>query len=98
MIKKETCPVELAALPQWVCWRLERDERHNWDAKVPYCPSTGRKDSASNPVTWSTLEEALFYRDNSDIKGVAYSMVIRITATTHVESIIIMTYCGLEEK
>ncbi|MDL2287372.1 hypothetical protein LJB90_02255 [Eubacteriales bacterium OttesenSCG-928-G02] len=72
MINKETCPTEMAALPQWVCWRLERDERHNRDAKVPYCPSTGCRASASNPATWSTFEEALFYKDKYNFSGVGF--------------------------
>ena len=52
-------PRELAALPQWVCWRLEPDPKGGKDTKIPYNPKTGKKASSTNPQTWSTLREAL---------------------------------------
>ena|SRR5215213_9479750 len=54
----ENIPQRLAERPQWVCWRLEE---HNSDlTKVPYTPSTGRRASATDLMTWgSTLEQAL---------------------------------------
>mgnify|MGYP000124746512 CR=1 FL=1 len=29
-------PKELAALPQWICWRLEPDPKSEKPRKVPY--------------------------------------------------------------
>lgn len=51
-------PKELAALPQWICWRLEPDPKSEKPRKVPYDPKTGRKASSTNPQTWATLAEA----------------------------------------
>ena len=50
-------PPELAALPQWVCWRLEPGSKGR-DTKVPYNPKTGGKASSTNLDTWTTLEIA----------------------------------------
>ena len=55
---RTTFPPELAALPQWVCWRLEKDAKGERDTKVPYSPKTGNKASSTNPDTWTTLETA----------------------------------------
>jgi len=52
-----TFPPELAALPQWVCWRLEPGDKGR-DTKIPYNPKTGNKASSINPDTWTTLETA----------------------------------------
>lgn len=51
-------PKELAALPQWICWRLEPEPKSEKPRKVPYDPKTGRKASSTNPQTWATLAEA----------------------------------------
>ena len=39
-------PQELAALRQWICWRLEPDPKGEKPRKVPYDPKTGRKASS----------------------------------------------------
>jgi hypothetical protein len=54
---KISFPPELAALPQWVCWRLEPSDKGR-DTKIPYNPKTGNKASSTNPDTWTTLEMA----------------------------------------
>ena len=51
-------PKELAALRQWICWRLEPDSKSDKPRKVPYDPKTGRKASSTNADTWATLAEA----------------------------------------
>lgn len=71
-IDRSRFPAELAALPQWVCWRLEPDKRSNRDAKVPYCSATGKRTSASNPSTRATLDEALYYADKYMFSGVGF--------------------------
>ena len=48
-------PKELAALQQWICWRLEPDPKSEKPRKVPYDPKTGHKASSTNPQTWATL-------------------------------------------
>ncbi len=53
----ETIPTQLTERPQWVCWRLE--ERAGKATKVPYTPSTLRRASSTDLMTWRTFDEAL---------------------------------------
>ena len=65
-------PKELAALPQWICWRLEPDSKSEKPRKVPYDPKTGRKASSTNPQTWATLAEAKAARQKYLFTGVGF--------------------------
>jgi putative DNA primase/helicase len=65
-------PQELAALPQWICWRLEPDSKGDKPRKVPYDPKTGRKASSTNPQTWATLPEAEAARDKYTFTGLGF--------------------------
>ena len=65
-------PKELAALPQWICWRLEPDPKSEKPRKVPYDPKTGRKASSTNPQTWATLAEAEAARAKYLFTGVGF--------------------------
>jgi primase-polymerase (primpol)-like protein len=50
-------PQAFAALPQWVCWRLEPGDKGR-DTKIPYNPRAGNKASPTSPDTWTSLENA----------------------------------------
>ncbi len=65
-------PQELAALRQWICWRLEPDPRGEKPRKVPYDPRTGRKASSTNPETWATLPEAMRAQTKYLFTGVGF--------------------------
>ena len=65
-------PPELAALPNWLCWRLEPDARSGRPAKVPYNPHTGRRASATNPASWGTLAQALSCAEKYQYTGVGF--------------------------
>ena len=65
-------PQELAALRQWICWRLEPDPRGEKPRKVPYDPKTGRKASSTNPETWATLPEAVRAQTKYLFTGVGF--------------------------
>lgn len=65
-------PQALAALPQWVCWRLEPDPKGGKDNKVPYNPKTGKKASSTNPQTWSALDVALAAAEKYLYTGVGF--------------------------
>lgn len=67
-----TFPQELAVLPNWVCWRLEKDTKHQRDAKIPYCPATGKRASPSNPATWGTLDDALLAASQYTYSGIGF--------------------------
>ncbi|MDR0532158.1 MAG: DNA primase [Oscillospiraceae bacterium] len=71
-MKENRLPPDLAALPQWVCWRLEPDQKSNRDAKVPYCPATGKRASPSNPATWATLADALNCAEKYHYSGIGF--------------------------
>ena len=47
---------ELAGIPRWVCWKLER--RKGQLAKVPYCVGGRSRASSTDPSTWSAFEDA----------------------------------------
>jgi primase-polymerase (primpol)-like protein len=49
-------PIELRRLPNWVCWRLE--EIGGDSKKIPYCASSGRRASSTDPATWSNFGSA----------------------------------------
>ncbi|GHV44322.1 hypothetical protein FACS189492_0470 [Clostridia bacterium] len=68
---KNQFPKEMAAFPNWVCWRLETDKSGR-DTKVPYCPATGRRASAANAATWGTLDEVLLAKDKYLFHGVGF--------------------------
>ena len=65
-------PQELAALRQWICWRLEPDPRGEKPRKVRYDPRTGRKASSTNPETWATLPEAMRAQTKYLFSGVGF--------------------------
>ena len=65
-------PQELAALRQWICWRLEPDPKGERPRKVPYDPKTGRKASSTNPETWATLPEAVRAQTKYLFTGVGF--------------------------
>lgn len=47
-------PMELRALRQWVCWKLEPDDKGRL-TKIPY-QTNGRKAASNNERTWNTFE------------------------------------------
>lgn len=65
-------PKELTALRQWVCWRVEKDNKSGRDTKVPYSPKSGYRASASNPDTWGTLGEAIYHKDKYMFSGIGF--------------------------
>lgn len=71
-MKETRFPSELAALPNWVCWRLEPDKKTGRTAKVPYNPHTGYKASANNPATWGTLVQALSCAEKYQFTGIGF--------------------------
>src|SRR5450755_3411108 len=63
-------PRELQEGNRFVCWREE--SRNGKPTKVPVNPHTGKEAKSDNPVTWSTLAEAIaFYQTHSNkLQGV----------------------------
>lgn len=69
---KDTFPKDLAALPNWVCWRLEKDKKSGRDMKVPYSPYDTKRASASNPATWGSLSEAQTCAEKYLFSGIGF--------------------------
>lgn len=65
-----TVPDELAALPQWVVWKLEK--RKGKTTKIPYRARDGRAASATDASDWSSFDEALEARDRLEMDGVGF--------------------------
>src|SRR5262245_51167324 len=63
-------PKELLDLPQWTCWRFERDrDRGEW-TKIPIDPNTGKRAKINDPDTWTTPERAMdYYQEHEDDVG-----------------------------
>ena len=56
----ELIPEELRAIPKWICWRGEYDQKHpEKPKKVPINPHTGGMASSTNSATWTTFENAV---------------------------------------
>ena len=72
MLSLTSFPPALAALPNWLCWRLEPDARSGRPAKVPCNPHTGRRASATNPASWGTLAQALACAEKYQYTGVGF--------------------------
>lgn len=65
-------PAELRALPNWVVWKRELDKKGK-PTKVPYCARTHRNASTTNPLTWSTFEDAVeALGDRADYGGIGF--------------------------
>lgn len=69
-IDTEQIPDELKDMRQWVCWKYQ--ERDGKDAKVPIDPSTGKPADPSDPETWGTFANALFYYGSNNATGIGF--------------------------
>lgn len=65
-----TVPDELAVLPQWVVWKLEK--RKGKTTKIPYRARDGRAASSTDPLDWCSFDEALEGRERLDMDGVGF--------------------------
>ncbi len=66
----EAIPDELMGRRQWVVWKLET--RDGKSTKIPYTPSTGRKASSTDLMTWETFPEALGAFETGLYDGVGF--------------------------
>ncbi len=66
----EVIPDELKERRQWVVWKLEM--RDGKPTKIPYTPSTSRKGSSTDLMTWETFPEALGAFEAGRYDGVGF--------------------------
>lgn len=65
MFKTEMIPQEIKNIPNWVCWKAEKDERsHSGISKKPINPKTGGFAQSNNPQTWTDFETAVKVAEN----------------------------------
>jgi putative DNA primase/helicase len=67
-VKPAHIPEELRARPQWVVWKAVGEKPD----KVPYSARTGCRASSTDPMTWSTFEEALEAYENGEYAGLGF--------------------------
>ena len=52
-------PADLKTMKQWVCFKLEWNEKKGKNDKIPYNPRTGYKAKANDPGTWTDYDAAI---------------------------------------
>lgn len=55
----QNIPLEMRTYKQWVVWRYEEFTDGSKPTKVPYCASTGKLASVTNPATWCSFDECV---------------------------------------
>lgn len=66
-------PASLKSLKQWVCYRLEPNEKKGKPDKIPYNPRTGYKAKANDPSTWADYETAANAAGGYDGIGIEFA-------------------------
>lgn len=59
MEKYKNIPENLKGLKQWVCFKLEYNEKKGKNDKIPKDPRTGYNAKANDPATWSDYQTAV---------------------------------------
>lgn len=65
-------PQELIELDQWVCYRLEWNEKRGKYDKKPLNPATGNLAQSNNPRTWGTFAQAVARAESGGANGVGF--------------------------
>jgi putative DNA primase/helicase len=63
-------PAELAARPQWVCWKWSWIDGR-W-TKIPVNPKTGGRASTTDATTWTPLEAAITSMERHHLPGIGF--------------------------
>ncbi len=65
-------PQQLRSRAQWVNWKFGQLKPNGKRAKVPFCPTTGKAASTTDPATWATFEQALATYKRGGYTGIGY--------------------------
>lgn len=57
-VETEAIPASLKALPNWIDWKRELNEKGK-PTKVPYVPGSSNKAATDNPSSWKSFEDAV---------------------------------------
>ncbi len=70
MEQYKNIPESLKQLKQWVCFKLEYNEKKGKHDKIPKDPKTGRNAKANDPATWSDFQTAVKAVSNYGFDGI----------------------------
>lgn len=68
----EEVPIVLTALPQWVRWRWEWDQKRGAWTKIPIHPFYSKKSSTTDKTTWGTFQTVVSNLDKDDVDGIGF--------------------------
>lgn len=71
LVNFSSLPSDLGEYNQWICWKLENDNRGRL-TKVPYNARTSRHASSTNPRTWATRERVKASYRSGGYDGVGF--------------------------
>lgn len=74
MMQLDTIPAEMKAYPNWICFRLEPNQKDPAKMdKIPYTPGTEYHASTTKKSTWRTFEEAVKHMCNYSGLGFVFT-------------------------
>ena len=65
-------PAELKTINQWVCFKLEPNEKKGKPDKIPYNPRTGYRAKANDPGTWADYDAAINALNAGGYDGIGF--------------------------
>ena len=65
-------PADLKAMKQWVCFKLEPNEKKGKPDKIPYNPRTGYRAKANDPGTWADYDAAINALNAGGYDGIGF--------------------------
>lgn len=65
-------PADLKSLKQWVCFKLEPNEKKGKPDKIPYNPRTGYRAKANDPGTWADYDAAINALNAGGYDGIGF--------------------------
>lgn len=72
MEKYKNIPAGLKSMKQWVCFKLEPNEKKGKPDKIPYDPRTGYRAKANDPATWSDYQTAVNAVERGAYDGIGF--------------------------
>ena len=65
-------PADLKTMKQWVCFKLEPNEKKGKPDKIPYNPRTGYRAKANDPGTWADYDAAINALNAGGYDGIGF--------------------------
>ena len=68
----DNIPKELQDLKQWVCWKKGANQENGKPTKLPIDAMTGRYAKVSDPMTFTTMQEAIVAERQFGLDGIGF--------------------------